>query len=99
LALLDGKPNFTFHRQDITDRAVMDELFNHISFDSIVHLAAEVGVRNTSRKLSTYIDTNIVGFSNILEGARKQVVPDFIFASSSAVYGNNKNTPPQKKTR
>ncbi len=93
LGILQTYSNFSFLQKDISDRSLMLELFRDISVDIIVHLAAEVGVRSSTRQASNYIDTNVVGFSNILEGARKQGVSHFIFASSSAVYGNNQHYP------
>jgi UDP-glucuronate 4-epimerase len=96
LQLLHIHPNFTFFPVDITDRVALPSIFKNFSFDKIIHLAAEVGVRSAGRDLK-YIDTNLLGFSNVIENAKKQGVSHFIFASSSAVYGNSEKYPSSEK--
>ncbi len=86
-------PNFTFIEADIADRAAMATLFDAHPFDVIVNIAAQAGVRYSVTNPQAYIDSNIQGFLNVLEGARQQKVGHFVFASSSSVYGGNKVLP------
>lgn len=86
-------PGFRFSRLDIADREGMQSLFEHERFAAIVHLAAQAGVRYSIEKPSAYIDSNLLGFANVIEGARGQSVDHFVFASSSSVYGANKKLP------
>lgn len=86
-------PSFTFIRMDITDKKNISELFNKGKFDSVVHLAAQPGVRYSINHPEAYIENNINGFLNILEGCRKTKVSHLVFASSSSVYGLNGKTP------
>jgi UDP-glucuronate 4-epimerase len=82
-----------FLKLDITDKYVMENLFNKENFDVIIHLAAQAGVRYSIKKPHAYIDSNIIGFLNILEGARQNNIKHLIYASSSSVYGHNQKTP------
>lgn len=82
-----------FYQIDICDSARMEQLFAEEKFDYIVHLAAQAGVRYSIENPQTYIDSNIQGFINILELARKHKPKHLIFASSSSVYGLNSLTP------
>src|SRR5690606_38373608 len=84
---------FTFEKLDIVDRAGMAELFRRHSFDVVVHLAAQAGVRYSIQNPAAYIDANLVGFGNILEGCRHAKVKHLVFASSSSVYGANTRMP------
>ena len=93
LALLQQQPRFRFAPIDIADRAAMVDLFHRERFDRIVHLAAQVGVRYSLEQPLMYVDSNLVGFSHVLEGARAQRVRHFMFASTSAVYGGNRKLP------
>jgi UDP-glucuronate 4-epimerase len=93
LALLQRDPSFRFARLDIADRAAMASLFAREHFDTIVHLAGQVGVRYSLEQPLAYVDANLVGFAHILEGARAQRVSHFVFASSSSVYGANRKLP------
>lgn len=86
-------PSFRFAKMDIADRAVMQDLFSREHFDSVVNLAAQVGVRYSVENPQPYVDTNLVGFCNILEGARRSNVRNLLFASSSSVYGANTKLP------
>ncbi len=88
----DGK-NFTFLKLDITDRAAVQALFEEQKFDAVVNLAAQAGVRYSITNPHAYIDANIVGFINLIEGARHTNVKHFVFASSSSVYGANTRLP------
>jgi UDP-glucuronate 4-epimerase len=93
LALLRQSPGFHFELADIADGAVMTALFEREHFDMIVHLAAQVGVRYSLEQPLSYVDSNLVGFAHVLEGARAQRVRHFLFASSSSVYGANRKLP------
>ncbi len=92
MARLDKLKNlqgFTFEKLDIADRDGMKQLFARYQFDSIINLAAQAGVRYSLTHPEAYIDANVVGFCNILEGARHQKVKHLVYASSSSVYGGN----------
>jgi UDP-glucuronate 4-epimerase len=89
LAQLQGHANFTFARLDLADRAGLEKLFSKQRFDVVVNLAAQAGVRYSLQNPHAYIDANIVGFTNILEGCRHHAVKHLVFASSSSVYGAN----------
>jgi UDP-glucuronate 4-epimerase len=93
LAQLEGHPRFSFARLDLADRARMERLFSENPFDVVVHLAAQAGVRYSLQNPQAYIDANIVGFMNILEGCRHHGVRHLVFASSSSVYGANTKMP------
>jgi len=84
---------FTFCKLDIKDCEKMNCLFNDQQFDKVVHLAAQAGVRYSIENPRVYIDTNIVGFTNILEGCRHNNVQHLVYASSSSVYGSNTKMP------
>jgi UDP-glucuronate 4-epimerase len=89
-ALADG---FTFLKEDIADRGVMSAFFDRHSFDVVVNLAAQAGVRYSLENPSAYVDSNLVGFVNILEGCRHSNVGHLVYASSSSVYGMNVKQP------
>ena len=93
LKLLQCKPNFQFQKLDISDPAEMEELFSIGSFDTVVHLAAQAGVRYSIENPKTYVESNLVGFGNILEGCRQSKISHLIYASSSSVYGANTALP------
>lgn len=93
LAQLRCRPNFSFVRLDIADRAGMEKLFAQQSFDAVMNLAAQAGVRYSLRNPHAYIDSNVVGFLNVLEGCRHGGVGHLVYASSSSVYGANTNMP------
>jgi UDP-glucuronate 4-epimerase len=78
---------------DITDRAGVASLFAREKFDAVMHLAAQAGVRYSIENPHPYIDVNLAGFGNVLEGARRSAVGHFVFASSSSVYGANAKLP------
>jgi len=86
-------PSFTFERLDIIDRKGMAALFARNSFDAVMHLAAQAGVRYSIENPAAYVDANLVGFGNILEGARHGKVTHLVYASSSSVYGANTKLP------
>ena len=87
------RDGFRFHRLDIAERAAMKELFDSARFDVVVNLAAQPGVRYSLVNPQAYIDANLVGFANVLEGCRQGGVGHFVFASSSSVYGANNRVP------
>ncbi|BCG64825.1 MAG: UDP-glucuronate 4-epimerase [Methyloprofundus sp.] len=85
--------NFTDIRADIADRAAMEKLFEEHKPQRVVNLAAQAGVRYSIENPHAYIDSNIVGFLNILEGCRHNDVEHLVYASSSSVYGANESMP------
>ena len=85
--------HFEFQKLDIIDREAMAELFQKQKFDAVMHLAAQAGVRYSITNPQSYIDSNLVGFGNILEGCRHSGVKHLAFASSSSVYGANTKLP------
>jgi UDP-glucuronate 4-epimerase len=93
LERLQNYPNFRFIKLDIADRQVMADLFAKESLQRVVHLAAQAGVRYSITNPNAYIDSNIVGFMNILEGCRHNGVEHLVYASSSSVYGANTRMP------
>ncbi len=93
LSRLEAHPGFTFHPMDIADREGMEHLFDTHPFDVVINLAAQAGVRYSIDNPNAYIDSNVVGFTNILEGCRKIRPAHLIYASSSSVYGMNKKVP------
>lgn len=99
LKSLEQYPNFTFIKGNIADKALIDQLFTEYKFDVVVNLAAQAGVRYSITNPGAYIESNIIGFYNILEACRhsyddgKQGVQHLVYASSSSVYGSNKKVP------
>lgn len=85
--------NFTFQKLDIADRKGMVRLFEENKFDAVMNLAAQAGVRYSIENPYAYVDANLVGFANILEGCRHSKVGHLVFASSSSVYGANTKLP------
>ena len=93
LNLIKDNPGFTDVRVNIEDRAAMDEVFRKHKPQRVVNLAAQAGVRYSLENPYSYIDSNIMGFMNILEGCRHNGVEHLVYASSSSVYGANTNMP------
>lgn len=93
LARLQDHAGFTFAKQSLEDRDAMTRLFAQDSFDSVIHLAAQAGVRYSLENPHAYVDSNLVGFINILEACRHHDVGHLVYASSSSVYGANRNKP------
>lgn len=93
LARLAGRAGFVFERIDIADRDAMARLFAAHRFDVVAHLAAQAGVRYSVERPDRYVDANLVGFVNVLEGCRHANVGHLVFASSSSVYGLNARLP------
>ena len=93
LKLIADYNAFTFIKKDIADRDAMQAIFEENNFDRVFNSAAQVGVRYSVEKPHAYIDSNLVGFVNILEGCRHTNVEHLVYASSSSVYGANTNMP------
>ena len=93
LARLEGRKGFTFVKADLADRAAIEAVFSEHKPERVVHLGAQAGVRYGLTNPHTYVDSNIVGFLNILEGCRHGRVEHLVFASSSSVYGANTSLP------
>jgi len=90
---LDGFDGFSFKRMDIASRTEVAELFNQDHFDVVVNLAAQAGVRYSLENPDAYVDSNLTGFANILEGCRHAKPDHLVYASSSSVYGGNRKMP------
>jgi UDP-glucuronate 4-epimerase len=90
---LSSYQNFRFKLLDIADRSSIPMLFADEKFDCVVHLAAQAGVRYSLDNPNAYVDSNLVGFVNILEGCRHTKVKHLVYASSSSVYGGNRKIP------
>ena len=93
LECLQQHAGFEFRLLDIADRSAMADMFQRVEFDVVINLAAQAGVRYSLENPAAYIDSNIVGFANVLEGCRQQSVGNLIYASSSSVYGANTTLP------
>ena len=93
LEQLKPYPNFKFVRGDIADRVVVEDLFAAEKPNRVINLAAQPGVRYSLKNPYAYIQTNLVGFGNLLEGCRHNGVEHFVYASSSSVYGANTRMP------
>jgi UDP-glucuronate 4-epimerase len=93
LGRLEGYPGFTFVRGSLEDRATVAGLFADNRPQRVVHLAAQVGVRYSIEDPNAYVDANVVGFVNVLEGCRAAGVGHLVYASSSSVYGANTTMP------
>jgi UDP-glucuronate 4-epimerase len=93
LRRLQEQKRFTFEKLDIADRTAMAALFKREKFDAVMNLAAQAGVRYSIENPHAYIDANLVGFCNVLEGCRHSGVKHLVFASSSSVYGANTRLP------
>lgn len=90
---LQESPKFSFYKLDLSDRKGIEQLFVNQSFDIVVNLAAQAGVRYSLTNPHAYVDSNIVGFINLLEGCRYSEIKHLVFASSSSVYGANTRVP------
>ncbi len=84
---------YQFIEMDIADRKAMEDLFQQHQFERVIHLAAQAGVRYSIENPHAYVDSNLIGFVNILEGCRQQQLAHLIYASSSSVYGMNRKVP------
>ncbi len=93
LDILKTYDNFSFVKGDLADKEKVFGLFSEHKFSIVVNLAAQAGVRYSITNPDVYIDSNIIGFFNILEACRNFPVEHLLFASSSSIYGNQKKTP------
>jgi len=93
LKQLEGFEQFTFIKMDMADREAMAKLFKEQQFNRVMNLAAQAGVRYSLENPLAYVDSNLVGFANILEGCRHNKVEHLVYASSSSVYGSNTDMP------
>jgi len=93
LALLTPHRGFRFVTADVADRTQMERLFQEEPFDYVIHLAAQAGVRYSLTNPHAYVQSNVVGFTHVLEGCRHAHLKHLVFASSSSVYGANKQMP------
>jgi UDP-glucuronate 4-epimerase len=93
LDTLESRPGFTFAKLDLADRAAIKALFAQHRFPVVVHLAAQAGVRYSLENPHAYVDANLEGFINVLEGCRHNACGHLLFASSSSVYGANTKLP------
>ncbi len=84
---------YQFIDMDIADRDAMKSLFENHTFDRVIHLAAQAGVRYSIQNPNAYVDSNLIGFVNVLEGCRQQKTAHLVYASSSSVYGMNSKIP------
>ncbi|MDA1055633.1 MAG: NAD-dependent epimerase [Planctomycetota bacterium] len=93
LAQLDGRDGFEFRELDVADGASLEQLFSQDGPDLVIHLAAQAGVRYSIENPGAYVQSNLVGFANILENCRHHQVKHLVYASSSSVYGANTKMP------
>ena len=93
LKQLKERENFSFFQIDSKDKENLDELFKKEKFDYVINLAAQAGVRYSITNPYAYVDSNLIGFINILEACRKYPIKHLLYASSSSVYGGNKVAP------
>ena len=93
LAKLKNRGNFRFVKGGIENREMVEHIFREGAFDAAINLAAQPGVRYSLKNPYSYIDSNIVGFTNILEGCRHNRIKHLVFASSSSIYGTNYKIP------
>lgn len=93
LAILKDHEEFTFYKMDLKDKKLVDELFLNERPTHVIHLAAQAGVRYSIENPYAYVDSNLIGFMNILEACRHFPVEHLLYASSSSVYGGNKISP------
>jgi len=93
LAMLEREARFRFVKMDLTDKGGMKALFAREKFPRVIHLAAQAGVRYSLENPQAYVDSNVTGTLNVLEGCRHNGVEHLVFASTSSVYGLNTNMP------
>ncbi|MFU8896943.1 MAG: SDR family NAD(P)-dependent oxidoreductase, partial [Gammaproteobacteria bacterium] len=93
LSRLQDQPQWRFKKLDLADRSGMQELFKTERFDRVVHLAAQAGVRYSIENPMAYVESNLVGTTNLLEGCRHNDVQHLVYASTSSVYGANTKMP------
>jgi UDP-glucuronate 4-epimerase len=93
LEILKKADNFVFYQTDLVERKSLENIFNNTQFDVVVNLAAQAGVRYSLKNPHAYVESNLVGFTNVLECCRYSQVKHLVFASSSSVYGANTQMP------
>jgi len=93
LSILEREPKFRFVKMDLADKGGMKALFTREKFKRVIHLAAQAGVRYSLENPQAYVDSNVTGTLNVLEGCRHNGVEHLVFASTSSVYGLNTNMP------
>ncbi|MBX9296467.1 NAD-dependent epimerase [Chromobacterium piscinae] len=93
LATLQGVPGFHFHKLDVADWVGMETLFAQERFDYVIHLAAQAGVRYSLQNPHAYAESNLMGFTNVLEACRRYPVKHLVFAGSSSIYGSRTEVP------
>ena len=93
ISILKKNKNFKFLKTNILNKSKIKNIFSNNNIKKIIHLAAQAGVRYSIKYPEKYIDTNLKGFFNIIENAKKNNIQHFVYASTSSVYGNNKNYP------
>jgi len=93
MARLEGKAGYDFVKLDVSDREGMERVFAERKPEVVIHLAAQAGVRYSLTNPHAYVQSNLAGFMNILEGCRHQKVRHLVYASSSSVYGGNTHQP------
>jgi UDP-glucuronate 4-epimerase len=93
LAVLQTESPFSFIKMDLSNRQQLEDLFHNVQFDVVVNMAAQAGVRYSIENPYAYVDSNLVGFVNLLECCRQNNVKHLVFASSSSVYGANTKMP------
>ena len=87
--ILKSHENYTFLKGDLADEKFITQLFKKFKFDQVCHLAAQAGVRYSIENPAVYIQSNIVGFANLIEATKNAGIRNFVYASSSSVYGNS----------
>lgn len=90
---LSQAANFTFIQQNLADKSAVDQCFAQYSFDRVIHLAAQAGVRYSIENPHSYVESNLIAFTNILEACRYAQAPHLVYASTSSVYGANTQMP------
>lgn len=93
LNLLQKSESFEFHKVDLTDRESLKEVFQKHKFDKVINLAAQAGVRYSLENPQAYIDSNVSGFLNVILLSKEFGISHLVYASSSSIYGNNKEIP------
>lgn len=93
LSMIEGHPSFVFHQADVADAKELEQIFANHSVDTVIHLAAQAGVRYSLQNPHAYIHSNIAGFTCLLEACRHRRIKHLIYASSSSVYGDNSKVP------
>ena len=93
LDILNQSQSFDFQRMDVADTSAIEQLFKQNDFNRVIHLAAQAGVRYSIENPMAYVETNLVGFANILDACRHAKTPHLVYASSSSVYGLNTKVP------